>query len=139
MRLAAMETSERRALDTGDISEAKNEEVEVEENVVEDAAQDRLIKYVSKIGARERIEVPMYEGNLEVEEFLDWVHGMDKYFDYEYVEEEKMVKHVVTILKGDAALWWDELQAEHMRNGKKKIKNWDRMVAKLKSKVIQKD
>jgi hypothetical protein len=87
------------------------EEEEVEENVAEDASQDRLIKVVSKIGARARIEVPMYEGNLEVEELLDWVRAMEKYFNYEYVEEDKMVKHAVTRLKGHATLWWDELQA----------------------------
>jgi hypothetical protein len=33
---------------------------------------------------------------------------MDKYFDYEN-NEEKEVKHAVTILKGHATLWWDEL------------------------------
>jgi hypothetical protein len=58
-------------------TESKEEE-EVEENVVEDATQDYLIKFVSKIGARARIEVPMYEGNLEVEELLDWVCTMEK-------------------------------------------------------------
>jgi hypothetical protein len=62
-----METRQRRELETGDISEAKGEKEEVEENDVEDVAHDHLIKVVSKIGARERIEVPMYEGNLEVE------------------------------------------------------------------------
>jgi hypothetical protein len=122
MRLDAMETMQRRAPDAGDISEAESEEIEVEENVAEDVAQDRLIKVVSKIGARERIEVPMYEGNLEVEELLDWVRAMDKYFDYEDIEEDKMVKHAVTRLKGHATLWWDELQAERRRNGKQKIK-----------------
>jgi hypothetical protein len=64
---------------------------------------------------------------------------MEKYFDYEDIEEDKMVKHAVTRLKGHAVLWWDELQAEHRRNGKHKIKNWDRMVAKLKAKFISKD
>jgi hypothetical protein len=34
---------------------------------------------------------------------------MDKYFDYEYIKEEKMVKHAVIRLKGHATLWWDEL------------------------------
>jgi hypothetical protein len=67
MRLDIMETTERREPDDGDISEAEFEEIEVEENIVEDVAQDCLIKVVSKIGSRERIEVPMYEGNLEVE------------------------------------------------------------------------
>jgi hypothetical protein len=59
---------------------------------------------------------------------------MEKYFNYEDIKEDKMVKHAVTRLKGHATLWWDELQAERRRNGKQKIKNWDRMVAKLKKK-----
>jgi hypothetical protein len=50
-----------------------------------------------------------------------------------------MVKHAVTRLKRHVALWWGELQAENRRNGKQKIKNWDRMVAKLKVKFILKD
>jgi hypothetical protein len=98
-----------------------------------------LIKVVSKIGARARIEVSMYEGNLEFEELLDWLRAMEKYFDYEDIKEDKMVKHVVKRLKGHATLWLDELQAEHQRNGKQRIKNWDRMVAKLKAKFILKD
>jgi hypothetical protein len=139
MRLDAMETMQRRAPDTGDISEAESEEIEVEEDVAEDVAEDRLLKVVSRIGAREKIEVPMYEGNLEVEELLDWVRAMDKYFDYEDIEEENMVKHAVTRLKGHATLWWDELQADRRCKGKQKIKSWDRMVAKLKEKFIPKD
>jgi hypothetical protein len=51
----------------------------------------------------------MYKVNLDVEELLDWVRAMEKYFDYEYVDEEKRVRHVVTRLKGYVALWWDEL------------------------------
>jgi hypothetical protein len=50
-----------------------------------------------------------------------------------------MVKHAVTRLKVHAVLWWDELQAKCKSNGKKKIKSWDRMVAKLKAKFILKD
>jgi hypothetical protein len=140
MRLDAIETPQRRAPDTGDISEAESEEeVEGEAHDAKDVAQDRLIKVVSKIGARARIEVPMYEGNLVVEELLDWVRAIDKYFDYEDIEEDKMVKYAVTRLKGHAALWWDELQVECRRNGKQKNKNWDSMVAKLKAKFISKD
>jgi DNA-binding transcriptional regulator WhiA len=104
-----METTQRRAPDVGDISEEENEEVEVEEVVAEDAAEERLLKEVVKLGAREKIDVPMYEGNLDTEELLDWIRAMDKYFDYEDVKEEKKVRHVVTRLKGHATLWWDEL------------------------------
>jgi hypothetical protein len=49
----------------------------------------------------------MYEGNLDVEELLYWFTSLDKYFDYEYVEEDKKDKHAITRLKGHATLWWD--------------------------------
>jgi hypothetical protein len=64
------------------------------------------------LGAREKINIPMYEGNLDAEELLEWIRTMDKYFDYEDVDEEKKVRHAITRLKGHATLWWDELQAD---------------------------
>ena len=88
-----------------------------------DAAEERLLKVVVKLGARVKIDIPMYEGNLDTEEFLDWIRAIENYFDYEDVEEEKKVRHVVTRLKGHAALWWDELQADKRSKGKKNIKS----------------
>jgi hypothetical protein len=98
-----------------------------------------LFRVVARIGAREKMEIPMYEGNLDVEELLDWIRALDKYFDYEDVEEDRKVKHVVTRLKGHATLWWDELQADRRCKGKQKIKSCDRMVVKMKAKFIPKD
>jgi hypothetical protein len=82
---------------------------EGEEVAVEDAAEERLFRVVARIGSREKMDIPMYEGNLDVEELLDWIRALEKYFDYEDVEEDKKVKHVVTRLKRHAVLWWDEL------------------------------
>jgi hypothetical protein len=64
---------------------------------------------------------------------------MDKYFDCKDIEEDKMVKHAVTRLKGHATLWWDKLQADHRCKGKQTIKSWVRLVAKLKEKFNPKD
>jgi len=64
---------------------------------------------------------------------------MDKYFNYEDVDEEKKVKHVVIRLKWHATLLWDEIQDDIRCKGKQKINKWDRMVANLKSKFIPKD
>jgi len=121
-RLETMEATQRRAPDVGDVSDAESEEIEVEE-----------------AGGRAKIEVHMYEGNLDVEELLDWIRSMDTHFDYEDVDEEKKVKHAVTKLKGHATLWWDELQAERRSKGKQRIKSLDIMLAKLKAKFIPKD
>jgi hypothetical protein len=91
------------------------------------------------LGCKSKIEVPMYEGNLDAGELLDWIRSMDKHFDYEDVDEERKVKQVVTRLKGHATLWWDELQVERRSKGKQKTKIWDKMVAKLKAKFMPKD
>jgi hypothetical protein len=120
--LETMEATQRRAPDVGDVSDEESEEIEVEE-----------------AGGRAKIEVHMYEGNLDVEELLDWIRSMDTHFDYEDVDEEKKVKHAVTKLKGHATLWWDELQAERRSKGKQRIKSLDIMLAKLKAKFIPKD
>jgi hypothetical protein len=98
-----------------------------------------LLREVVKLGARVKIDIPIYEGNLDTEEFLDWIQAMDKYFNYEDFEEDKMARHVVTRLKGHATLWWDELQVNRRSKGKQKIKSWDRMVSKIKVKFIPKD
>jgi hypothetical protein len=107
--------------------------------MVEDAADKCFFRAIARIGAREKMEIPMYEGNLDVEELLDWIRTIDKYFDYEDVEEDKKVKHAITRLKGHVTLWWDELQADNRYKGKHKINSWDRMVAKMKAKFIPKD
>ena len=64
---------------------------------------------------------------------------MDKFSKYEETNNEKKVKFVITILKGHAALWWDDVQAERKRQGKQKINSWDKMVAKLRGKFLPKD
>jgi hypothetical protein len=141
-RLVDMEIRQRRTADIGDISESKNEDDaghEEEEITAEDAANERLLKAVARMGAKAKMDIPVYEGNLDVEELLDWIRALDTYFDYEDVEEDKKVKHAVTRLKGHATLWWDELQADRRCQGKQKIKSWDRMIAKMKEKFIPRD
>jgi hypothetical protein len=69
-----METAQRRTVDVGDISEAESENEaghEGEEFVVEDATDERLFRAVARIGARQKMGIPVYEGNLYVEEILD--------------------------------------------------------------------
>eukprot|EP00253_Pinus_taeda_P027252 PITA_27252 len=61
---------------------------------------------------------------------------MEKFFDYEETEDEKKVKFAITKLKGHAAIWWDGVQAERKRLGKQPIKNWSKMVAKLRGKFL---
>jgi hypothetical protein len=119
-RLEDMETTRRCTASVGDLSDSDSEvEAEREEEVAaEDSSNERLIRAIARMGARAKMDIPVYEGNLDAEELLDWIRALDTYFDYEYVEEDKKVKHVVTRLKGHVALWWDELQADRHCKGK---------------------
>jgi hypothetical protein len=72
-RLEDMETAQRRTVSAGDLSDSKSEiEAEHEEEVVaEDASDECLIRAIARMGAREKMDIPVYEGNLDVEELLD--------------------------------------------------------------------
>jgi hypothetical protein len=107
-QLDAMDTTQRETLDTEYINESESEN----EFGAEYVAEERLFKIVVRIGAREKLDISMYEGKLDVEELLDWFRSLDKYFNYEDIEEDKKVKLIVTRMKGHATLWWDELQAD---------------------------
>jgi hypothetical protein len=71
-----------------------------------------LIKAIARMGAKEKMDIPVYEGNLDAEELLDYIRALDTYFDYEDVEEDRKFRHAITRLKGHAALWWDVLVVE---------------------------
>ena len=141
-RLVDVEIKQRRTTDIGDVSESEREDDarhEEEEISAEDVAHERLIRVVARMSARAKLGILVYEGNLDSKELIDWIRALDTYFDYEDVEEDKKVKHVVTRLKGHETLWWDELQDDRCCQCKQKIKSWDRMIAKMKVKFIPKD
>jgi hypothetical protein len=91
------------------------------------------------MSSKTKMDILVYEGSIDAEELLDWIRALETYFDYEDIEEDKKVRHVVTKLKGHTTLWWDELQADRRSKGKQKIKSWDQMIAKMKAKFIPRD
>jgi hypothetical protein len=120
-RLEEMETAQRRGVCAADFSDPEIEEEaghDQEEVTAEDASTERLIKAISRMSSKTKMDIPVYEGSLNAEELLDWIRALETYFDYEDIEEDKKVRHDVTKLKGHAALWWDEMQADRRSKGK---------------------
>ena len=97
------------------------------------------MKYVIGASMRPKPEVPTYQRGLDANELLDWINEMDKFFDYAETNDEKKVKFAIISLKGHASLWWNGVQTERRNKRKLPIKNWDRMVAKLREKFLPKD
>ena len=106
-RLEAIEIKNHSNSSDDSDEEADFESYEEEE---EEPEEVKILKMLMKTGGRPRIEVPMYSCNLNVEEIMDWINTLSKYFDFEEIEDKNNVRYAATRLKGHAAIWWDELQ-----------------------------
>lgn len=67
---------------------------------------------VVAVSSRPKLEESMYDENLNAEQLIDCINILDKYLDYEDVDEAKKVKFVVMKLRGHASILWDGLQVE---------------------------
>ena len=92
----------------------------------------RYFRSILGVTSRLKLELFTYEGSLVAEHLIDWINELDKYFEYEEIEEGKKVRLEVTKLKGHASLWWDNVQVERRRKSKPLIKIRDRMVVKMR-------
>ena len=51
----------------------------------------------------------MYECNLNVVELMDSINSLNKYFDFEEIEDKKNVRYATTRLKGHASTQKEEV------------------------------
>ena len=63
-----------------------------------------FLKSVLATSSRPWSEVPRYDRSLNVEELIDWINTLNKYFNYEEVHEAKKVNFVATKQRGHASI-----------------------------------
>ena len=51
-----------------------------------------------------KVEISEFEGKFDPEEFLDWLHTVERVFEYKNFQEDKKVKLVVLTLRKCASL-----------------------------------
>lgn len=78
-----------------------------------------------------KVDILDFEGKLQPNEFVDWLQTVERVFEYKEVLEEQKVKTVAVKLKKHASVWWESLKRKREREGKRKIKTWDKMRQKL--------
>ena len=83
-----------------------------------------------------RVKIPEFEGELDPDEFLEWTHMVERVFDYKDVPGDKKVKLVALRLRKYASLWWTKLFVNRVTCRKSKIRTWDKMKAKFKSRFL---
>jgi len=82
-----------------------------------------------------KIEIPEYEGKLDPEDFLDWLHTVERVFEYKDISEDKKVKLIALRFCKYASLWWTNLCAKRVREGKSKIRTWEKNEIEAQSQV----
>ena len=108
-RLESMETDRRRHPEVGDISEHEDEEQREEPVPMQETPELRYFRSILGANSRPRPEFPTYDGSLVAKYLIEWIIELDKYFEYDEVEEYKRVRLAMTRLKGHASLLWDSV------------------------------
>jgi hypothetical protein len=119
-------------------TQSQKKKSKMNEMVMKETQQLGLISYLSNRGSA-KVEVSCYDGSLRVDVLIDWIGELERYFEYENVQDPNRVRFVVTKLKGHATLWWDMLQKDRVNNQLEKIRTWKKMVTKIKEKFLPVD
>ena len=83
-----------------------------------------------------KIEFPKIDGNLDHEDFMDWVNQVEEIVAYYDIPESKKVKQLASNLRGKTRSWWDKMKIERLRKGKTKIHTWEKMKQKLREQLL---
>jgi len=74
-----------------------------------------------------KVELPSFNGNVSIEEYLDWISEVEKFFDYMGTPDDKQMCLVAYKLKRGVFSWWDRVQLNWTHERKLQIRLWRRM------------
>ena len=72
-----------------------------------------------------KVEIPEFDGKSHPDDFIDWLHTMERVFDVKPLPDEQNVKLVALKLRKHASIWWEHVKNRRARKGKPKIHSWE--------------
>ena len=78
---------------------------ELENNLKEEESVEDYNKCKRNSDYKINVDIPNFYGGMHVEEFLDWILGVENFFQYMEILQDKQVKLVAFKLKGAAFAW----------------------------------
>lgn len=83
-----------------------------------------------------KVEPPYFDGNLELNVFLDWSTVVDHYFEWSNIPDYLRVNFALLFLHGPNKLRWLNVECQQERVRLPPIDRWEEMVCRLKEKYI---
>ncbi|XP_076959895.1 uncharacterized protein LOC143636105 [Bidens hawaiensis] len=83
-----------------------------------------------------RVKIPEFEGRVQLDDFIEWIHTVERVFDLRDIPDKLKVKLVAIKLCKHASLWWDHVRKKRLQEGKRKVETWDKMKKLLKVKFL---
>nr|GEZ77328.1 hypothetical protein CTI12_AA617250 [Tanacetum cinerariifolium] len=110
--------------------------LEIMEADKRDVVQQMQEGYGSRYSNDIKLDIPEYDGKLDLDEFVEWLRTVELVFDYKQTTEDNKVKIVVLKLRKYASTWWFNICLKRERLGKEKSRSWPKMKAKMKQKFL---
>ncbi|GMN45114.1 hypothetical protein TIFTF001_014306 [Ficus carica] len=86
-----------------------------------------------------KLDIPLFDGRLHIEDFLDWLQLVDNCFPYMETPEHKRVCLVHCKLTGGALAWWEQIQAQRRQEGRDPVCSWSQIHHLLRGLFLPKD
>ncbi|VFQ68320.1 unnamed protein product, partial [Cuscuta campestris] len=83
-----------------------------------------------------KVDIPIFEGKNDPDEFLEWLETVERVFDFKEVSGDKKVKIVALKFRKYASTWWTNTCTKRIRSEKPPIDSWQKMRSLLKKKFL---
>lgn len=101
-------------------SKGKGKSVAVEDEVPEldpILQEEPFLRALKAIGGESLDAVLLFSGKMELELVIEWIEGLEKYFECENVAEAQKVKVAKSRLRGASVTWWKFVHYERQKEG----------------------
>ncbi|VFQ83899.1 unnamed protein product [Cuscuta campestris] len=89
-----------------------------------------------KSGSDFKVDIPIFEGKYDPDEFLEWLETVERVFDFKEVSDEKKGKIVALKFRKYASTWWSNIKTKRSRDEKPPVDTWQKMKTLLKKKFL---
>ena len=83
-----------------------------------------------------KVDIPEFEGSLNPDDFLDWLNEIERIFDYKGYSDKQRCKVAILKFKDYASLWWENVKKKREREGKEKVKSWEKLMKLMKRRFL---